>query len=71
MLKTDVKRHFGSLEAIAQAIGVSKAAISQWPEIVPQGAAYKLQVRTRGRLKVNPALYPRLTRPKAPKAVAT
>lgn len=62
MLKRDVKRHFGSLEAIAQALGITKSAVSQWPERVPQGAAYKLQFITSGKLRVNPALYERKRR---------
>jgi hypothetical protein len=57
MLKTTVKRHFGSLEAIAQALGITKSAVSQWPERVPEGAAYKLQFITGGKLRVNQSLY--------------
>jgi hypothetical protein len=57
MLKTDVLRHFGSITIIAQALKISKSAISQWGEIVPEGTAYKLQVITGGQLQVKPALY--------------
>lgn len=64
MLKSDVKAHFGTLEAIAQAIGVSKSAVGQWPERVPQGSAYKLQFVTGGKLQVDPAMYPKLTKKK-------
>lgn len=70
MLKSDVKAHFGTLEAIAKAIGVTKSAVGQWPERVPQGAAYKLQFVTGGILRVDPSLYPRLTK-KTPEKLAT
>jgi hypothetical protein len=57
MLKTTVKRHFGSLEAIAQALGVTRSAVSQWPARVPEGAAYKLQFVTGGKLRVIQSMY--------------
>jgi predicted transcriptional regulator len=57
MLKTTVKRHFGSLEAVAQALGITKSAVSQWPDRVPEGAAYKLQFITGGKLRVEQAMY--------------
>jgi transcriptional regulator with XRE-family HTH domain len=68
MRKSDVQAHFGTLEAIAQAIGVSKSAVGQWPERVPQGSAYKLQFVTGGILRVDPAMYPRITKKKPVKA---
>lgn len=57
MLKTTVKKHFGSLDAIAQALGITRSAVSQWPEVVPEGAAYKLQFITGGKLRVVQSLY--------------
>lgn len=68
MLKTDVRAHFGTLEAIAKAIGITKSAVSQWPKVIPQGPAYKLQFVTGGILRVDPALYPRITKKKPVKA---
>lgn len=58
MLKSTVKRHFESLEAIAQALGITRSAVSQWPEVVPEGAAYKLQFITGGKLQVVQSMYP-------------
>lgn len=58
MLKSTVKSHFGSLEAIAQALGITRSAVSQWPARVPEGAAYKLQFITGGKLRVVQAMYP-------------
>lgn len=57
MLKADVLKHFGTLETIAQALKISRSAVSQWGVIVPEGSAYKLQVLTGGRLQVKPDLY--------------
>jgi hypothetical protein len=57
MLKADVIKHFGALESIAQALNISKSAVSQWGKVVPEGTAYKLQVITGGRLQVIPSLY--------------
>lgn len=57
MLKSDAKKHFGSLDAIAQSLGITRSAVSQWPERVPRGAAYELQYITGGKLRVKASLY--------------
>jgi hypothetical protein len=57
MLKSDVHAHFGTLEAVGKAVGISKQGVWMWPRIVPEGHAYKLQVITHGVLRVNPLLY--------------
>jgi DNA-binding transcriptional regulator YdaS (Cro superfamily) len=57
MRKGDVIQHFGSQTKAALALGVTKSAVSQWGEIIPEGMAYKIQVITRGKLRVDPALY--------------
>jgi len=57
MLKTDLKAHYGTYAAAAKALGVSKAAVSNWPDLVPEYIAYKFQVITRGKLRVDPAVY--------------
>jgi len=49
--------HFGSRTKLARALEISQQAISQWGEAVPEGTAYKLQVLTAGRLRVDPRLY--------------
>lgn len=53
MQKHDVLEHFGSITAIAKAIGVSHAAVSKWDETIPQGRAYQIEVLTDGKLKAN------------------
>lgn len=57
MKKSDVVEHFGSETAAAAALGVTKQAVNGWDEIVPEGIAYKIQVLTRGKLKVDPEIY--------------
>ena len=58
----DVKQaeaHFGSRRKLAEALGITSQAISQWVKRkqIPEGIAYKLQVLTNGGLKVNPTDY--------------
>ena len=58
MNKSDVISHFGSVKAAAKAIGITTNAMYMWPELVPRGSAYTVQVITAGKLKVDPSLYP-------------
>lgn len=57
----DALAHFGSDEAIAEALGgKTRQAVNAWQRdggIIPEGMAYKLQVITGGRLRVDPRLY--------------
>lgn len=57
MLKSDALAHFGTPGAIAECLGVTPSAISGWGDVIPEGSAYKLEVLTRGALRVDPALY--------------
>lgn len=57
MKKSDLIRHFGNQSKTAEALGITKSAVSQWPEIVPEGIAYKAQIVTGGALRADPALY--------------
>lgn len=50
-------KHYGSQAALARALNITRSAVSQWGPIVPEGAAYKLQSLTDGKLKVDPAVY--------------
>lgn len=63
MKKADVIRHFGGTQnATAEALGVTQAAVSAWPDLVPERIAWKVQVITAGRLTVNPEDYARAKR---------
>jgi len=57
MLKETAVKHFGSCAAIARAIGRTPMAVVNWPDIVPEGMAYKIQVITAGILQVDPTMY--------------
>ncbi len=58
MKKDDVIAHFGGNQVTtAKALGITKSAVSQWGDIIPEGMAYKIQVITAGILRVDPAAY--------------
>ena len=58
MNKQDVIRHFGGSQVkVAEALGITKSAVSQWDEVIPEGVAYKVQVMTAGMLRVDPSVY--------------
>lgn len=57
MKKNDVIKHFGTLEKVAVALGISVSAVSQWGEVIPEKNAYRLQEITGGKLKVKHSLY--------------
>lgn len=57
MLKSSALAFYKNLSAIAEALGITHQAVSQWGPVVPEGTAYKLESLTRGKLKVDPALY--------------
>ena len=57
MRKETAVAHFGSDVEVARALKISRQAVSKWPDIIPEGAAYKLQVITAGRLQVDQSCY--------------
>ena len=57
MLKSDVIAHFGDLKNIANALGISVSAVSQWGDIIPEKNAYRLQDITDRKLKFDRSLY--------------
>ena len=52
MKKQDVIEYYGTMAAAARALGVKRQAVHQWPDEVPLGRAYQLQVITNGELRV-------------------
>jgi len=50
--KKDVIAHFGSVGAVADALKIRGAAVSQWGENVPVRRAYELEKITGGVLQV-------------------
>jgi transcriptional repressor of cell division inhibition gene dicB len=58
MKKADVKAHFGGTDSsVAKSLGITRSAVWQWGEIVPERIAYKVQIITGGALRVDPSLY--------------
>jgi hypothetical protein len=57
MLKADVMKHFETYQSVADALEITRSAVQQWGEVVPETSAYKLQVITAGRVRVDPSLY--------------
>ena len=53
MTKDDVIDHFGSPSAVARALGIDPAAVSQWDEVPPL-RQYQIQVLTDGALVAVP-----------------
>jgi hypothetical protein len=55
MLTEDAINFYGGVAALARALGISRAAIYQWGDRVPQSSSWKLQVLTKGKLRVDGA----------------
>lgn len=53
MKKSAALMHFGSATRVADALGISQAAVSQWPEEIPELRAYQIERITGGALKVD------------------
>ena len=51
MRKNDVINHFGSMTKAAEVLGLTKSAVSQWPDEIPQRRAYEIEKLTNGKLK--------------------
>jgi hypothetical protein len=64
MLKSAVHAYYGTLAKVAAVVGITKQGVWMWPKVVPQGHAWKLQVKSGGELTVDPTLYPKITRSK-------
>jgi len=50
MKTSDVVAYFGTQELVAEALGISQAAVSQWGEDVPELRAFQLERITNGKL---------------------
>lgn len=50
-------KHYGTVQRVAEALGISANAVYQWDELVPPLSAAKLSKRSKGRLKFDPDLY--------------
>jgi DNA-binding transcriptional regulator YdaS (Cro superfamily) len=57
MKTQDAIAHFGSASQLASAVGISRAAVSQWGVYVPPGTASRLEKMTSGALVFDPSVY--------------
>ena len=57
MKKSEVVAYFGNQTKLAEALGVNKSSISQWPDIIPEKQAFRIERITKGKLKYDPKLY--------------
>lgn len=56
MKTIDVIKHFNnSSQAVANALGISPSAVSQWGESPPRGRQFELEKLTNGALQVDEA----------------
>lgn len=51
MKKQDVINHFGSVKAVADALGITVQSVYEWPEDIPLGRQYQIELLTKGKLK--------------------
>lgn len=57
MLKADVLARFKTQTAIAEVLGITVQAVSQWGDVVPASSAVRLEALTHRQLRVDAALY--------------
>lgn len=57
MKKQDVLNHFGGATKTAVALGINKATVSCWGDLIPLGRAYEIESLTERTLRVNKADY--------------
>lgn len=60
MLKSDAISYFGTQQKLADAVQRSASTVSEWGEVVPLEPALILERITGKKLKLDPALYPKL-----------
>ncbi|MFM2482768.1 Cro/CI family transcriptional regulator [Celerinatantimonas sp. YJH-8] len=57
MKKIHVIQQLGSVGQVADLLGISHSAVSQWGELIPEKQALRLHMLTHGKLSYDPALY--------------
>lgn len=57
MLKSAAISYFQTQKGIATALGITQAAVSKWPELIPEKQALRLARITENGLVYDPALY--------------
>lgn len=57
MKKVTVIKYFNNPTGVANKLGMTVGAVSQWGELIPEKQALKLDRITNGKLKYDPAFY--------------
>jgi hypothetical protein len=60
MLKSSAISHFGSQAKLARAVERAESTVSEWPEVLPLGIAVIAEKVSRGKVRVDWALYPKV-----------
>lgn len=68
MNKSDVITHFGTLQSVAEALGITHGAVWQWPDDLPTDRQAQIEILTGGALKADMPLRGKYKRP-AKKAI--
>jgi DNA-binding transcriptional regulator YdaS (Cro superfamily) len=63
MRKLTAVQHFGTQQKLAEKLGISQGSMSSWdPDRIPLARALQVEKLTRGKLRVDMALYQRARR---------
>lgn len=57
MYKAKAIKYFSKPKGLADALNITPGAVSQWPPIIPEKQALRLDRITDGELKYDPVLY--------------
>lgn len=57
MWTKDALDYYGGASAVADAIGISPSAVSQWGEVIPFYSATQLHLATMGQISLEPEHY--------------
>ena len=61
MRTDDVVKFFGSKAEAARAIGVTRGAITNWGDVVPESSVWRVERASKGKLKGNLEFYQKLS----------
>ena len=59
MKSIDVIRYFGTKAKTAAFLGYTRSSLTEWPDVVPELTALRLEKLTAGDLVVDPSMYPK------------
>jgi hypothetical protein len=60
MRKADAVSFFGSQQALANKFELSRSTVSEWPDPIPLGWAYLIELLSKKRCPVDLSLYPKV-----------